>query len=681
MPDTNVKLNATIDATSRGLQEALDRATNAVNSTTSKWQSKMKKVDAATDSVAQHVGKLNELLAKAADGVVDTNAIQAEMEALEHAQHELDRASNEMDRLAQTADKAGKAVAQAGKTTEGATDGFDQLAGKVKIANVSLKDLKDVMSSGAAQGVAVGNILTAVFSTISGIMSEAASAAKEMKRGLDEVERMQRRIERMDVAESVGDAEKLSAKMRELYELKDNWTGSEADKAREKLLQEEISWLQRYTAEQDRVVVAINGRTVAQEKLKDAIIATLNAEDELKRNSLAQSISQDTEKLEKMVNKLAKLEKAPDDLKSRLAREIQKIKDGDLEGPDFSLTNLSWRGAKIEQNELRKSIYELSEKLKTDMRTLKGMQPGAAANAFRTMEDARQRDRGRNAAAEAAGANLDADEALKRLNLSPEDRAIADERRKIEAEYNAQLRAGVDAEKAEEIRDRQLDELEKRVEAEKARKEAAYLDELKKRTDAMEQARQRYEAAEKDVERAQKAYADAQDDLAREARAEAMRQRRQGIRDSLAKFGFRIADGFDQYESAVDRHRRVRLVRTDAGIADKMARWQAGEKVHFSVRERDRLAEYQDLQEEDAQLEAAQKQVEAAARQENSAERLSAAADAVKSAASRLDEAREGVKALVAPGVNAANAANYNDKLQQLHTDLQEMARRTFRVI
>ena len=159
--------------------------------------------------------------------------------------------------------------------------------------------------------------------------------------------------------------------------------------------------------------------------------------------------------------------------------------------------------------------------------------------------------------------------------------------------------------------------------------------------------------------------------------------------------------------------RRKRTIELDAGIAEKMARSQSGERVSWSSQERQRILEYQHLQRRDKSLEAAQKQMSAAEKQRQAADTMKDAAKAISNALAGRNEAQGNLRAsgnelsralgnrpvmsnfgradqlflnamrngLNARGVSGAwsqTQGNYNQQLNQLHTDLQAIGKNVY---
>ena len=649
MSDTNVKLIATIDATSKGLVDALNKAQSAVNGTTSNWQKKFETINKATNKIGEHVQKLSEIIAKAGDGALDTSAIQAEINALEEAKNELNQTTTAFDKLDKSAKEAGKSISETAAQTANAGNAFDGVASKIKVAGISMKDLKDAFSDGAQSAAAMANIYAAA---ISAIISGINSYSEELKKVEAHEKKMaELRNQERNQSENflIDDTQKASEKMKELLSLRENWKGTEEEKTKEKILVREIDLLQQQLREGDRVKVAINGQVVEQYKLVDAIQKTIAAERELKLLQLRKNIGSDQMQFEKALGKYNQAELATKGVSSEAYNVLKRLSSGDF-------SDLSWDS--VDADALRSANDELAElyiKIQKEVReyTKLNNDTSSPADVYRLWQ-ARISDKAMaqvqtdvDKRKQQAQAESQAKTAVYEGGLNATERAKAESIRKANEEYEQNKKSGVSEETATELKNLRIAEAEKqyadaiqKAKDEEAKKQKDLQDAMQQRIDGYKKAYTQYLQAEAEVERAQKAYANAQRDLAREAQAEATRKRRNEIKERLATFGFSIATGFNPYESASERNERKSNLKTDASISAKMQDWQAGKQVHFTPAEKRRLEEYQGLQSEDKALEASQKQMDAAKQTENAATRLASAADAVKKAFSNLSESK-----------------------------------------
>ena len=264
MADTKVKLVAEIDATSKGLLDALKQASGAVTNTTVQWRDKLLTINKVTDGISEHLANVSNLLAQAGNGALDTTAISAELDALRNMQTTLTQATAEMDALS-------RASKQAGQSAQDASNGFGAITDKVKIAGVSLKDLKTAFGDSANSAAAMGAVYQQVFTAAINTIKEAKRAVDEANNAIARIDKLNTNIIDIEVKAQIEDTGKIASKMQELYNLRENWSGTEEEKARESILIDEIQWLQQQQNEADRIAVSINGQTIAQEELRTAI--------------------------------------------------------------------------------------------------------------------------------------------------------------------------------------------------------------------------------------------------------------------------------------------------------------------------------------------------------------------------------------------------------------------------
>lgn len=278
--------------------------------------------------------------------------------------------------------------------------------------------------------------------------------------------------------------------------------------------------------------------------------------------------------------------------------------------------------------------------------------------------------------------------------------------RVIMAKYEDAVKSGAMSEEArkvavEAIADMLGKEKEKEIELVKA---------IEERIKQYKEAYNAYAEAQRAVVDAQKDYARTQKELANEAKAERMARRRERLQKAMGRFGFTPFEGFSLNESSSARRERRRNAQIDASIASKMTRAQAGDRVHWTPAEKERLSEFQRLQKKDKQLEAAQKQMDAADKQQKAAEQLQEAAKAIQNANKGVgDSAKELGKAvgemlanslpkrsrrgstkeaselfdnaeMTLKGMDATigESASYGSQLDIIHKDLQQIMKHTY---
>lgn len=195
--------------------------------------------------------------------------------------------------------------------------------------------------------------------------------------------------------------------------------------------------------------------------------------------------------------------------------------------------------------------------------------------------------------------------------------------------------------KAEEYLETAKAEMRDKAEAEKAEKQKKAVADAMAGMKKLDEASAKYAEAEK---RRGKALADEQvrqDKIVLDSRLSRLKRQADAERQRLGSFGFSL--DVNPNESASSRRGRVRRMQLDASIAEKQEAQRSGERVHYTVQEKRRIADYRDssrklakTEEQIAQLEAAGKAAEAARQQQAAADRLSESATALNQAAIEL---------------------------------------------
>ena len=286
--------------------------------------------------------------------------------------------------------------------------------------------------------------------------------------------------------------------------------------------------------------------------------------------------------------------------------------------------------------------------------------------------------------------------------------------RAIMEKYQKLIDEGADHKEAENAATLAIAKMLQKEREEEDKKNKELLKALEDRIKAYKDAYSDYVKADREVRDAKRQYAQTQKDLAREDRAERISKRRERLQKAMGRFGFQPYEGFSLGESSSERRERRRNSQLDASIAEKLAKAQEGGRVHFTHAEKERLQAFEKLQKKDRQLEAVQKQMEAADKQKKASEDLMEAARAIREAiygrqeASRnLTEAGRGVreasskrrkrsqedspelifenarKSLNARGVSSSyntKTIDYSTQLGTLHTDLQQIMKKTYLV-
>ncbi len=167
------------------------------------------------------------------------------------------------------------------------------------------------------------------------------------------------------------------------------------------------------------------------------------------------------------------------------------------------------------------------------------------------------------------------------------------------------------------------------------------------------------------------------------------------ISRQIAGFRFSLPDGFNLNETSRERQSRIRQIRLDDAIGEKMSAWSSGKRVHFSKAERDRIEELQGLtsrkaSKEDriASIEADQKRIDAANAEKKTAEERAKAAKAVKDAKAHIGAlssdgtplagATKAIKPSSMLSGNGVSATDYTAKLDMICTHLQTITQKCY---
>ena len=310
--------------------------------------------------------------------------------------------------------------------------------------------------------------------------------------------------------------------------------------------------------------------------------------------------------------------------------------------------------------------------------------------------------------------------ALERANTSLQDwgNSLTDndrqkELREIIDKYNSLVQEGVNAEEARIVATKAIEAILQKEKEEEEKHNRELLQALQDRIDQYKSAYQAYLASERDLQEARREERELIKQQNRDRRAESLQRQRDRIQKRLSRFGFTPYEGFRLDESETRRARRKRNVELDASISEKMERSKAGERVSWSPQERQRILEYQRLQRRDKSLEAAQKQMNAAEKQRQAANTMKEAAKSISNAIAGRDESignlrgrandlrgalgnrpvtsnygradqlflnamRNGLNARGVSGAWSQTQGNYNQQLNQLHTDLQAIGKNVY---
>ena len=141
--DTRVRLVAEIDATSKGLVDALKQASGAVNDTSSNWKQQFSTLKDATSLVSQSVKNLSDLVGKVGDVDMDVSGIETVKEAVSSVSQTFDGVKGEIDSFVDKLVEMKQAASGMGMPVEE----YQRFSEAVRQAGVSMDDAGQMMQS------------------------------------------------------------------------------------------------------------------------------------------------------------------------------------------------------------------------------------------------------------------------------------------------------------------------------------------------------------------------------------------------------------------------------------------------------------------------------------------------------------------------------------------------------
>lgn len=138
---TNIKLTAEISATSKGLVDALNQASSAVNSTSESWKSRFDKLKDSTSTISQGVKNLGDLMKNIGD--VDPSSMSKMTEALGEVSSNFDRVKGEVDAFVQSLSQMKIEASNLGMPIED----YQRFADAVKASGVSMDEAKNMLQA------------------------------------------------------------------------------------------------------------------------------------------------------------------------------------------------------------------------------------------------------------------------------------------------------------------------------------------------------------------------------------------------------------------------------------------------------------------------------------------------------------------------------------------------------
>jgi len=243
--------------------------------------------------------------------------------AMTSASASTDKVTSSIGKLTQSANASNSSLNSASNQTAAFTD-------KLKIAGFQMKDLREAFSGGAQSAMAWAGLAAAAVSTV---VNAYHSYIEELKKAEEHEKKMlelSRQAAKQQKDFQIEDASKASSKMKELLALRENWKGTQEEAVKEKILQREIALLQEQLAENDRIKVSINGQTVAQKDLADAIQKTMAAERALRLQQLQEDYTSIAERHIKASAEKEKAMLAGEGVPENLASIFSRIGNGDF---------------------------------------------------------------------------------------------------------------------------------------------------------------------------------------------------------------------------------------------------------------------------------------------------------------------------------------------------------------
>jgi hypothetical protein len=458
---------------------------------------------------------------------------------------------------------------------------------------------------------------------------------------------------------------KQDAAFRDLYRKLQDYKNNPTAEAEVKVAQAKRDYIRDYRLDDEEVAIVLKP-DISAEELADAL-------DDLHKRQLDNLKSQ-----EKELAKVDNLLKA--EIEDTLKRDAELQRGGMARGLIEQLHAEKQINARIEEQ--KKNFEDLSKIRERIAELQKRSSVGAD---FLQLEKARQLDADKAKRKGEIDSRKKLNEDLRNWQSELTDDEIAKRRKAIEEKYHALLKRGADRATARNLRDKALAKIDEEIRQKR-------IDEFEKALQAFRDAQDREREANRKVIDARNALARVQVAQAQEAKEDIRERRRERRRSRidkrLATFGFDV-DKADVHLSAKERRRNRRNARLDASISDKLARQEAGERIHFTPAEKRRINSQLKLKDNLKAMDNADKQKEAADRQLDAASALQDASSALKRAlgvqAEKRQETRKakgeaGRKANGIKDTGRSMATAYKSDLAKIASWLEKIAKDTVRV-
>lgn len=651
------EISIKLSASNQELLKALEQASNDIESTTVSWDNRLKAVSDSAEQITKSVDELAKTASSASKadlGVIDFSKTQAQIK----------RTSANLDDLI---DRTNRMAAEGKFVPPGTIEKLASLSAALKNAaekNTELKEkaqqtAKSIENTAKAAGKSsitlegLGKATASVFKKALPLLEGAAKrliaigdAAKQLNISTEALQKLQA------VAEQTGtpfDSVKTNITNISQALLKAS-NGSQEFSDAFRLLGLDVAELQSLSPEEAFLRVAEASAHVEKGSMAQSAAIKLLGDKYKETAGFAEQFRDTQQSIsdifgEEQIQNAEKFQKSIEKLKSSLIEVINKLHILDM----AELAVNGWKDVK--------------NVAKSGWRTALGwVQPGAGATTADEVA-AYRREAAARRQKQADRQEQQAEIQKKQVKAAKE---VQEEKEKAKETANANVQSDRTRLASADSTARQIEQAEKSLE------------------DARRRRRELREREEREASR-------------RTADAAIAQKRREidSISRQIAGFRFSLPDGFNLNETSRERQSRLRQIRLDDAIGEKMSAWSSGKRVHFSKAERDRIEELQGLtsrkaSKEDriASIEADQKRIDAANAEKKTAEERAKAAKAVKDAKAHIGAlssdgtplagATKAIKPSSMLSGNGASVIDYTAKLDMICTHLQTITQKCY---
>lgn len=615
MADKDVKLKATIEGDSKNLQSALNDAQKSATSASKKIEKSVEGVKGSFDSAGASARDMGATASKATMTIGE--AMRHPIEAIKQLIAKLREAKQGMNQLGE----AGKKAGQGSKDVEQALGSIVGIGSKFAVIAKGFQVIKEAIYLNVIKPIAEAYKETQRLANVS------ATKAGKHDTEVDDLKQKQKALlDYWQLYQSIQD------------KLKNN-TASSEEKEQERQARRN---LERYHN------VKINPR----ENVENQVIEQLDI------SQIEVGFALD--------KKIAELEKA-------ISKQKRAVKEFDTP-VNRGTYGLNGDAFERDKDALVEKQYELEAALKkakaaremarveNPAEDLYRMNRAKEGDAFGAGKAKAQDEEQKSAEAEAK-ARLEVEKARQKateaLDRWASDLMDDESKKRLDEAYDkyaSLVEQGVSEELAKPVLDEAIrQELSKTVEKEaEARKKL--VEEYQRQRENLQSAYERQAQAQQALTDAQKRLADLQRQQAEDARLERIGRKRGKIATRLARFGFQLGN-VNPNETTRQHNARIRTAKLDSSIRQKLAKQEAGGRVHYTTREKERMGEYRRLERQDRRLNREEQAILAARKQVSASEALKSASDAINTAAGNLQQATKGVETQRATTLQAKQEA------------------------